>query len=417
MATTPGTRRRPGRAWVLAAALVVASCQSGPTPSSAADHGSTASPAPALGLTWVTAPQVDRPELAFALPSAIPASSGEGRSGHPGHFPGQSVIDDAVTFGPGLLAIGYTYPGWTATGWTSVDGRTWQLSTISREDGTFPVAVAAGHGIVVAAGRHGRAAVVWTTVDGTHWEEHRISPMGTDNERMTAVVATADGFVAGGSAGPELGMRTARIWRSTDGRTWRPLPAGAAFADAEIRDLVVTGSGLVAVGVTGAATRPTGSTSWISPDGERWTRIDSPALGTGRAVALAELPDGGVVAVGSDPDEHEAMAWVSPDGRTWRQAPREASRSLGNRKIRMTDVTVVGDLVVGVGNVVGLQFGTAASWVSRDGLQWTRSTDTPAMEQGELNAVIVGGPGLVAVGTFGAPDNYIPRVWLSPGPP
>lgn len=84
-------------------------------------------------------------------------------------------------------------------------------------------------------------------------------------------------------------------------------------------------------------------------------------------------------------------------------------------KIRMTDVTVVGDALIGVGNYVGLQYGTAVSWVSTDGVDWQQSNSAPVQQQGEFYAVTPGGPGIIAVGSFGAPDDYIPTVWLSPG--
>ena len=405
-------------AFAVSAVLALAAC--GPTQPGPGDptHVAIATPGPALGLTWDTALAVERPEVAFALPSVIPLSSGEGRSGHPGHFPGQSVMDDVVALRDAFVAVGYTYPGWTATAWTSADGRRWRTAPISDQDATFPVTVTAGHGMVLAVGRHGPAAASWTTADGTTWEQHDVTPqVGSVAERMTAVVSTTAGFVAGGSSGPELGERRAAFWRSVDGRTWQGIPDDPAFANAEVTDVVLTATGLVAVGVTGAAGRQSGSTAWTSSDGVRWTRSDSPALIAGRAVALAATLDGTLVAVGSDLEEGEALAWRSPDGLTWLQAPREATRHLDGRKVRMTDVAVAGDRIVAVGNHVGLQYGTASSWVSRDGMHWTRSTDTPALEQGELSAVVAGGPGLVSVGTFGAPDNYIPQVWLSPGLP
>jgi hypothetical protein len=40
--------------------------------------------------------------------------------------------------------------------------------------------------------------------------------------------------------------------------------------------------------------------------------------------------------------------------------------------------------------------------------------DEAVFGQGEPQAVISDGPGYVATGTVGAPDNYIPTVWLSP---
>jgi hypothetical protein len=232
---------------------------------------------------------------------------------------------------------------------------------------------------------------------------------------MTTVVATGDGFLAGGSAGPELDERHARFWRSSDGATWRPVADDrAAFAGAEVRSIIRTDAGFVAVGIVGTAQAATASVAWLSPDGERWTRVDDPALAKGRAVAVAEAPTGGLVAVGSDFGEDSAYAWVSADGRSWQLAPDEASRRYAGGKMRMTDVTVAGDELVAVGNYVGMQYGTAVSWVSTDGLHWRQSASAPAQQQGEFYAVIPGGPGLIAVGSFGAPDNYIPTVWLSP---
>jgi hypothetical protein len=328
-------------------------------------------------------------------------------------------MDDVTAFPDGFVAVGYTYPGWTATSWASTDGRHWRLVPVSDEEATFPVAVAAGHRLIVAVGRRGTRPAAWTSSDGTGWEERAVATAGPGGEaqRMTAVAVTADGFVAGGSSGPELGERRARFWRSADGLTWQPIPDGPAMTDAEVTDIVAADGGLVAVGVLGPANRPTGSVAWTSSDGTAWTRVDAKALASGRAVSLVTAGDGAIIAVGSDLDEREAIAWRSEDGRDWRQAPREASRFLGGRKVRMTDVARSGDLLVAVGNHVGLQFGTASCWTSLDGLRWTRSTDTPPLEQWEMSAVVAEGPGLVSVGTFGAPDNYIPRVWLSPGPP
>ena len=149
-------------------------------------------------------------------------------------------------------------------------------------------------------------------------------------------------------------------------------------------------------------------------DGRSWKRIDAPDLRRGRAVALIQAPFGGLVAVGSDLDEHEAFAWTSPDGRSWALAPSEPSRQY-HGKIRMTDVAVVGDELIGVGNYIGLQRGTAISWVSRDGITWQEARSAPVQEQGEFYAVVSTGEGVVAVGSFGQPDDFIPTVWLSPG--
>jgi hypothetical protein len=80
----------------------------------------------------------------------------------------------------------------------------------------------------------------------------------------------------------------------------------------------------------------------------------------------------------------------------------------------MTDVVGIGEVVIGVGTAQINQRGAAASWVSSDGISWTRAVRAPVLEQGEFYAVAAGGPGVVAVGAFGAPDSYVATVWLSP---
>ena len=146
--------------------------------------------------------------------------------------------------------------------------------------------------------------------------------------------------------------------------------------------------------------------------GRGWT---IPDLAHGWARAVVQAPDGSLVAVGSEPDEIGAYAWRSNDqGRTWTLAPSEDSRTWFGRKIRMTDLTTTPTGFLAVGNLVELQFGTGQSWISADGRHWDRSPTQPAMGQVEPSAVVGFGDRYVMVGTFGAPDNYIPRAWISP---
>jgi hypothetical protein len=163
--------------------------------------------------------------------------------------------------------------------------------------------------------------------------------------------------------------------------------------------------------------------AWTSPDGQRWTRIDAPDLRSGRAVAIVAGPDGGLVAVGEDLEQRAAMAWTSPDGRTWTQAPDEPSRRHPGGYIRMTDVTLAGGTFVAIGDYAGLQRPTMVVWSSSDGVHWSRAREVPVFEQCEPYGVAAGPvpapdgatvDGLVAVGSFGYPDDFIPTVWLSP---
>jgi hypothetical protein len=126
------------------------------------------------------------------------------------------------------------------------------------------------------------------------------------------------------------------------------------------------------------------------------------------------------VAVGTTLERREAVAWTSPDGRAWTKAPTEASRLYpgyaegAGGYTQMTDVAVVGDELIGIGIFQGLQRGTGMSWVSQDGVHWDRAVAAPVQQQAEFYAITAGGPGAIVVGSFGAPDSYVPQVWVSP---
>lgn len=416
--TNRGRLRR--RALALSVVLVVSGCGPTATPSnevqSSVPFGQPSGP-PVLGIDWARAPSVEVPKN-FGVDPSAPAYTGT----HPIlRIPGQAIIADVTPLpGHGFVAIGYVPPDWIPAAWTSPDGLTWSIHlTMGAADFTFPVSLAAGAGgTVVAVGRSGSKPVAWTSADGVAWQQHPVPLLeGSDvAERMTTVVASSRGYIAGGSAGPELLDRHARFWASVDGADWQPVPdETAAFANAEVRAITTFGDGFVAVGVVGTAQHPSGAVAWTSADGSNWTRVDDPAFADGIAVALAPAPFGGLVAVGSDVGRKEAVAWTSPDGRRWTRAPNEASREHSGGFAWMTDIAAIGDSVIGVGDYQGLQRGTAMSWVSRDGIDWAPARSAPVQEQGEFYAIIPGGPGAIVVGSFGAPDSYVPTIWLSPG--
>jgi hypothetical protein len=234
---------------------------------------------------------------------------------------------------------------------------------------------------------------------------------------MTVVIATPHGYLAGGSAGPELLERHARFWESPDGRSWTALPDDDGFDGAEVAAILRSGSrGFLALGRLGDGQRGTGTAVFRSSDGVAWRRIDDEALGSGLAVAVVATEDG-YLAVGSDLDEREAVVWASEDGEAWGRAPEEPSRLHFGEKVRMTDVLVTGSGYVGIGNFVGVQYGTGTSWLTTTGYSWAQGPLQAALGQGEPEAMLAWGDRLVAVGSRGAPDNYIPSVWISPNVP
>ncbi|MGE5156053.1 MAG: hypothetical protein ACM3JP_00980 [Betaproteobacteria bacterium] len=375
--------------------------------------GGNVSGPPILGVDWGRAPSVERPtNYAETVP---PSYTGT----HPIlRIPGQAYMEDVVGVpGGGFVSVGYVPPDWQPAAWTSPDALTWSIHAMGTTDFTFPVALAVGaDGTVVAVGRSGKAPMSWTSTDGTTWTEHAVSVLaGTAAERMNAVVAGSRGYVAGGSAGPELADRHAWFWTSEDGSDWRPVADDAAtFANSEVRAIASSADGFVAVGVVGDAQHPTGAVAWTSSDGRRWTRVDDSAFDGGVAVSVVAAPFGGFIAVGSDLDRKEAVVWTSQDGGHWTRAPTEASRRYPGDYVWMTDVASVDDRVIGVGVFQGLQRGTATSWTSRDGMTWERARIAPSQEGSEFYAITAGGPGAIVVGAYGAPDSYVPEAWLTP---
>ncbi len=371
---------------------------------------------PILGIDWAKAVSVEAPKNFGVDPSASPYTGT-----HPIlRIPGQATIADVAGLpGGGYVAVGYVPNDWTPAAWTSPDGLTWSVHEFEDTGFTFPVSLTVGvDGRIVAAGRSGHLPVAWTSTDGVTWTRH-LGPVPEGSlspERMTSVIAGPSGYVAGGSVGPELFDRHARFWTSADGADWQTVPDDpATFADAEVRSITTAGDGYVAVGVVGPAQEPSGAVAWTSSDGVTWQRIDDPSFGGGIAVAVTPAPWGGLVAVGSDLGRRNAAAWVSADGNTWTRAPDEPSRQHSGGYAWMTDVASIGGIAIAVGEYQGLQRGTAIAWVSRDGLHWTEAHSAPAQEQGEFYAITAGGPGAIVVGSFGAPDSYVPTIWISPG--
>ena len=196
----------------------------------------------------------------------------------------------------------------------------------------------------------------------------------------------------GGSAGifatGENADGSRAVWWSADGSTW----ARATFDTyGEIWDMAFDGSAGVAVGCTDCYTedaRKFTATAWSTSDGATWN-----------AHVLPEHPAviknvvhwrGGYVAVGDWPEEEgpgdtcSGVAWRSRDGVNW-NAPVtiEAGRCLGG-------FAATADRLVTESGPV---------WSSEDGRTWSKIVGERRAEDLGLDALIGGGPGLVAMRT------------------
>ncbi len=230
---------------------------------------------------------------------------------------------------------------------------------------------------------------------------------------MTAVAVDGGRWVAAGETGIVTRPAVARFWTSADGETWQTAVVDDED-DARVADLAHGPSGWVAVGTTGTATQRTGAAAWTSADGTAWRRVRDGVPGDGVMTSVVPRA-GGFLAVGYALDERTAMAWTSGDGTTWTSVPDQDAFRYHDLPIRIRDVAAGPAGIVAVGDhLFGTQYGIGSAWHSTDGQTWRRAPDVAALGQGELLDVIADGEGYVAVGTYGAPDNYVPMVWLSP---
>jgi hypothetical protein len=260
---------------------------------------------------------------------------------------------------------------------------------------------------------------VWTSTDGLSWNRSSddAGVFSSENRiELNAIAAGGPGLVAVGVDG--IG---AAVWTSPDGDTWSRVsdPDGVMSGIQEMNGIVVAGPGMVAVGST---SDDTGSTAaiWTSPDGIAWTRLpNTPETDTSEVHATmnAVIVGGpGLIAVGfvSDDDDFDAAVWTSPDGITWTRVPHDEGVFGGPDGQMMEAVTVGGPGLVAVGQDYNGDGVGAAVWTSPDGFAWTKvpsNQDTFGGSQARgMWGVISDGSALVAVGAVGSGS----AIWTSP---
>jgi hypothetical protein len=135
---------------------------------------------------------------------------------------------------------------------------------------------------------------------------------------MSAVTATARGFVAVGATGT-----SPAAWLSATGRTWQqasvPLPASAARAALDY--VAANGSNVVAAGTEFSATGASRPFAEVSANaGTTWTQVQLPVPdigpGTGTTVTALTAAGGGFTAVGTYVTQAgpEVVVWTLPPG-------------------------------------------------------------------------------------------------------
>jgi hypothetical protein len=123
----------------------------------------------------------------------------------------------------------------------------------------------------------------------------------------------------------------------------------------------------------------------------------------------------GLIAVGYDgpTGDLDAAVWTSSDGINWIRVPHDEAVFGGTGFQMMLNVVVGGPGLV----AVGTDTHDAAVWTSSDGIDWTRVAHDEAVFGGEREQwmweLVSGGPGLVAVGSDESGGDADAAVWTS----
>jgi hypothetical protein len=254
---------------------------------------------------------------------------------------------------------------------------------------------------------------------GTSWSRHE------GMASMPQVIGIGTG-IAVGFRGDESGLEAVR---STDGVSWAAVPPIDPLDKAHVADIAArTGEGsdaFVAVGSSTEESRFGRAAAWVSDGAGGWKRApDGPELGNasgsgGSAMSAVAWGQGKWVAGGVEFNEsvdQDGVAWTSPDGFNWTRA------TLPDPGLGITGLVAGGPGFVAVGSsesVEGEPMPGAHSgiWTSVDGTIWTRVPDGPIFANSFINAVVSGGPGLVAVGSTIDPVDpngvFFPAIWTS----
>jgi hypothetical protein len=235
--------------------------------------------------------------------AAVPASPGQ--------------VTGIIAFGDGLIAVGNTLPE-TRTGfiWESADGREWHHVHTIDDAALHDVIV--GNGTIVAVGARldgdmDATASAWTSTDGTSWTLATVT--GAASAAMGAITTTANGYAAIGDR--RLG-EPRPLWTATTPTSWSARSNDLGDQLLPI-DLVESPDGLAIVGASGRSGDQHPFVA-LSTDAERWQRTDfSREEGYASAVTLV---DDRLVVAGIDADRL-TLWWQQDEG--WQTQPHDPS--------------------------------------------------------------------------------------------
>lgn len=326
-------------------------------------------------------------------------------------FVAADVVADAALLGSLVIAVGSSEDemgNGTAAAWYSADGFTWQpADSLPGAENASIDALAAGAGGIVGVGfdySDDDVPAVWHSVDGRSWT--RVSDDDLTGGQMSAVVATADGYLA---LGANYDDGTALAWTSADGGDWTAASSiGGLGVGAAVKGVVASGSGLVAYGTSaeGAAL------AWYSADGLDWQLAGGFAGELEGSVNDVAVAGDRLIAVGVEylDDGARTLAWMSTDGVTWQRQPVDLDGE-------MIGVEPLGDGFLAVGTMPQpneLDCG-AAAWAFGDGAGWEALPHDAVFEQARMYEPVTAPAGVVVIGDRAldaACEEVAPAVWI-----
>jgi DNA-binding SARP family transcriptional activator len=251
---------------------------------------------------------------------------------------------------------------------------------------------------------------------------------GSGDQVILGGTATPNGLMAVGYTAAERGSEGSRnydaaVWIENPDGVWQ-LVDDAAFAapgNQRATDSLAIEGRLVVVGFD-QSPGDFDAAVWTLDDGSSsWSRVNPESRGMhqpgNQGLRAAAWTGSRVIAVGytrRGGDEDAAM-WTSTDARDW--TPLLAPTNLeepGHQQMSTVTTTSNGLTVVG-GHSESSGDRNAAIWTSPDLLEWERLIDIDLEGEGQqqINAILVGGPGLVAVGQETVGDDQNAVVWTS----
>jgi len=220
-------------------------------------------------------------------------------------------------------------------------------------------AITAGHDRFVVVGEGGKRkpfAKAWASTDGLSWTRAPAAP-ALEGAGMSVVSSTDHGFVA---LGADADGRVA-AWHSPDGLAWERAKVkrpGSRPYEAAVRSVVAGPSGLLAyadfLGQDFAGNR-----MWRSSDGRTWRPVQLPRSDSGPFGSLVAIPDGYLLI-----NDDTTALWRSEDGLGWTTVVVETIDGWLARAASSDDGTVV---AIGVRHVEPYPL---AAWATRDLESW-----------------------------------------------